>query len=107
MIVSGGENVYPAEVENALFGHPAVADVAVIGVPDEKWGEAVRACVVLKPGESANAGDIIAFAKTRIAGFKVPKAIDFVAALPRNPSGKILRRELRAPFWEGRGRMVN
>jgi len=107
MIVSGGENVYPAEVENALFGHPAIADVAVIGVPDERWGEAVRACVVLKPGESATAADIIAFAKTRIAGYKVPKAIDFVAALPRNPSGKILRRELRAPFWEGRARMVN
>ncbi|MFZ3035196.1 MAG: fatty acid--CoA ligase [Parvibaculum sp.] len=107
MIVSGGENVYPAEVENALFGHPAVADVAVIGVPDDRWGEAVKACVVLKPGETADATDIIAFAKTRIAGFKVPKTIDFVEALPRNPSGKILRRELRAPYWEGRGRMIN
>tara|TARA_R110000824_G_scaffold118960_2_gene271445 strand:- start:65008 stop:66579 length:1572 start_codon:yes stop_codon:yes gene_type:complete len=107
MIVSGGENVYPAEVENALFSFPAVADVAVIGVPDERWGEAVKACVVLKPGESATAEEIIAFAKTRIAGFKVPKSIDFINALPRNPSGKILRRELRAPFWEGRGRMVN
>jgi acyl-CoA synthetase (AMP-forming)/AMP-acid ligase II len=107
MIVSGGENVYPAEVENALFGHPAIADVAVIGVPDERWGEAVKACVVLKPGEKAEAADIIAFAKTRIAGYKVPKSIDFIAALPRNPSGKILRRELRAPYWEGRARMVN
>ena len=107
MIVSGGENVYPAEVENALFGHPAVADAAVIGVPDDRWGEAVKACVVLKPGETADAADIIAFAKTRIAGFKVPKTIDFVEALPRNPSGKILRRELRAPYWEGRGRMIN
>ena len=107
MIVSGGENVYPAEVENALFGHPAVADAAVIGVPDERWGEAVRACVVLKPDASATAEEIIAFAKTRIAGFKVPKAVDFVEALPRNPSGKILRRELRAPFWAGRERMVN
>ncbi len=107
MIVSGGENVYPAEVENALFGHPAIADVAVIGVPDERWGEAVKACVVLKPGMTAEPADIIAFAKTRIAGFKVPKSIDFVAALPRNPSGKILRRELRSPYWEGRARMVN
>ncbi|MDR3497974.1 MAG: fatty acid--CoA ligase [Parvibaculum sp.] len=107
MIVSGGENVYPAEVENALFGHPAIADAAVIGVPDERWGEAVKACVVLKPGMSVEAADIIAFAKTRIAGYKVPKTIDFVAALPRNPSGKILRRELRAPYWEGRTRMVN
>jgi acyl-CoA synthetase (AMP-forming)/AMP-acid ligase II len=107
MIVSGGENVYPAEVENALFGHPAVADAAVIGVPDERWGEAVKACIVLKSGENATAEEIIAYAKTRIAGFKVPKSIDFIAALPRNPSGKILRRELRAPFWEGRERMVN
>ena len=107
MIVSGGENVYPAEVENALFGHPAIADVAVIGVPDERWGEAVKACVVLKPGEAAEAADIVAFAKTRIAGYKVPKSIDFVEALPRNPSGKILRRELRKPYWEGRARMVN
>ncbi|MFZ2469343.1 MAG: fatty acid--CoA ligase, partial [Parvibaculum sedimenti] len=107
MIVSGGENVYPAEVENALFGHPAIADVAVIGVPDERWGEAVKACVVLKPGQNVEVADIIAFAKTRIAGFKVPKSIDIVQALPRNPSGKILRRELRAPYWEGRERMVN
>ncbi len=107
MIVSGGENIYPAEVENALFGHPAVADVAVIGVPDERWGEAVKACVVLKPGMSVEPGEIIAFAKTRIASYKVPKSIDFIEALPRNPSGKILRRELRKPFWEGRARMVN
>lgn len=107
MIVSGGENVYPAEVENALFGHPDIADVAVIGIPDERWGEAVKACVVLKPGVKTEAGDIIAFAKTRIAGFKVPKSIDFVTELPRNPSGKILRRELRAPYWEGRTRMIN
>ena len=107
MIVSGGENVYPAEVENALFSHPDIADVAVIGIPDERWGEAVKACVVLKPGVKAEAADIIAFAKTRIAGFKVPKSIDFVTELPRNPSGKILRRELRAPYWEGRTRMIN
>ncbi len=107
MIVSGGENVYPAEVENALFGHPAIADVAVIGVPDERWGEAVKACVVLKPDAMADAAEIIAFAKTRIAGFKAPKSIDFITTMPRNPSGKILRRELRAPFWEGRERMVN
>ncbi len=107
MIVSGGENVYPAEVENALFGHPAIADVAVIGVPDERWGEAVKACIVLKPGAKAEAIEIIAFVKSRIASYKVPKSIDFIAALPRNPSGKILRRELRAPYWEGRTRMVN
>jgi len=107
MIVSGGENVYPAEVENAVFGHPAVADVAVIGVPDEKWGEAVKAVVVLKPGAEVATDKLIAFVRERIAGYKVPKSIDFVSALPRNPSGKVLRRELRAPYWAGRERQVN
>lgn len=106
MIVTGGENVYPAEVENAVFGHPAVADVAVVGVPDEKWGEAVKAIVVLKPEAQADAADIIAWTKTRIAGFKVPKSVDFIAELPRNPSGKILRRELREPYWAGHTRRV-
>lgn len=107
MIVSGGENVYPAEVENALFGHDDIADVAVIGVPDETWGEAVKAVVVVAPDKTLSAEDVIAFARTRIAGFKVPKSIDFIEALPRNPSGKILRRELRAPYWEGKSRQVN
>jgi fatty-acyl-CoA synthase len=107
MIVSGGENIYPAEVENAVMGHPAVADCAVIGVPDEKWGEAVKAIVVLKAGQTATAEDIIAFCRTRIAGYKVPKSVDFVDSLPRNPSGKILRRELREPYWKGKTRRVN
>ena len=107
MIISGGENVYPAEVESALFGHDEVADVAVIGVPDEKWGEAVKAIVVPKPGCTPDPDSIIAHARERIAGFKCPKTIDFVDALPRNPSGKILRRELRAPYWEGKERAVN
>jgi acyl-CoA synthetase (AMP-forming)/AMP-acid ligase II len=107
MIVSGAENIYPAEVENALMNHPAIADVAVIGVPDERWGEAVKAIVVLKPDEGATQADIIAFVRARIAGYKLPKSIDFVPALPRNPSGKILRRELRAPYWAGRTRQVN
>lgn len=107
MIVSGGENIYPAEVENAVFGHAAVADVAVIGVPDDKWGEAVKAIVVLKPGQNATAEDIIAFTRTRIAGYKLPKTVDFIEALPRNPSGKILRRELREPYWAGKERRVN
>jgi acyl-CoA synthetase (AMP-forming)/AMP-acid ligase II len=107
MIVSGAENVYPAEVESALFGHPAVADVGVIGVPDERWGEAVKAIVVRKPGSEVTAAELIAYARERIAGYKLPKSIDFVEALPRNPSGKILKRELRAPYWRGRERQVN
>jgi acyl-CoA synthetase (AMP-forming)/AMP-acid ligase II len=106
MIVSGGENVYPAEVENAIFSHPDVADAAVIGVPDERWGEAVKAIVVLRDGAAANPASIIAHCRTRIAGYKTPKSVDFIDALPRNPSGKVLRRELRKPFWEGRERMV-
>jgi len=107
MIISGAENIYPAEVESAVYGHPAVAEVAVIGIPDEKWGEAVKAVVALKPGATANADDIIAFARTRIAAFKAPKTVDFIDALPRNASGKILRRELREPYWAGRERRVN
>jgi fatty-acyl-CoA synthase len=106
MIVSGGENVYPAEVENAVFGHPAIADVAVIGVPDDKWGEAVKAVCVVKPGESVDEAAIIAWARERIAAYKAPKSVDFVESIPRNASGKILRRELRKPYWEGRERMV-
>jgi len=107
MIVSGAENIYPAEVESALFGHPAVADVAVFGVPDERWGEAVKAAVVLKPGMSVTGDELIGFARQRIAGYKLPKSIDFIAELPRNPSGKILKRELRKPYWEGMSRNVN
>jgi long-chain acyl-CoA synthetase len=87
MIVSGGENIYPAEVENALYGHPAIQDVAVIGVPDDKWGESVKACVVLKPGATATADDIIAFARARIGGFKLPRSVDFMTELPRNATG--------------------
>jgi long-chain acyl-CoA synthetase len=107
MIISGAENVYPAEVESAIYGHPDVADVAVIGVPDDKWGEAVKAIVVPKPGKTPSAEDIIAFARIRVAGFKAPKTVDFIEALPRNASGKILRRELREPFWAGKTRRVN
>src|SRR5215470_13562614 len=107
MIVSGGENIYPAEVESALFGHPAVGDVAVIGVPDQRWGEAVKAVVVKKPGAEVSAGELIGWARERIAGYKLPKSVDFVDVLPRNPTGKILKRELRKTYWGARERQVN
>ena len=107
MIISGGENVYPAEVESAIYGHPDVLEVAVIGVPDEKWGEAVKAVCAPKPGASIDPESVIGWARERIAGFKVPKTVDLIDALPRNASGKILRKDLRAPYWEGRERQVN
>lgn len=106
MIISGGENVYPAEVESAVYGHPDIAEVAVIGVPDDKWGEAVKAVCVAKPGCTIDAASVIEFTRERVAGFKVPKTIDIVEALPRNPTGKILRRQLREPYWVGRDRQV-
>lgn len=107
MIISGGENVYPAEVESAIYGHPDVLEVAVVGVPDDKWGEAVKAFCVPRAGATVDPDSVISWARERIAGFKVPKSVDIIPALPRNASGKILRKDLRAPFWEGRERMVN
>lgn len=107
MIISGAENIYPAEVESAMFGHPDIADVAIIGVPDDKWGEAVKAVVVLKPGAEADEQSILAYTQSNIAKFKVPKSIDFVEALPRNPTGKVLKRSLREPYWAGKDRNVN
>jgi long-chain acyl-CoA synthetase len=109
MIVSGGENIYPAEVENVLFGHPGVADVAVIGVPSEKWGETVKAVVVRTgspDGDALTAEELIAFSRSLLAHFKCPTSVDFVSVLPRNPSGKVLKRELREPYWRDRSRGV-
>jgi long-chain acyl-CoA synthetase len=106
MIVSGGENIYPAEVENVLAKHPDVGDVAVIGVPDEKWGEAVKAVVVRREGASVTEPDLITFAREYLAGYKLPKSVDFTDALPRNPSGKLLKREIREPYWEGSQRQI-
>ena len=106
MLVSGGENVYPAEVENVLYGHPGIAEVAVIGVPSERWGETVKAIVVPKAGARPSADDVIAFARERLAKYKCPTSVDFVDALPRSASGKVLKKDLRAPYWEGRERMV-
>lgn len=106
MIVSGGENVYPAEVENVLAAHPAVADVSVIGVPDQRWGETVKAVVVPAPGATVDEAELIAHARASLAGFKCPTSVDVVDVLPRNPSGKVLECELRAPYWEGRARSI-
>jgi long-chain acyl-CoA synthetase len=107
MIVTGGENVYPAEVENALMSHSSVADCAVIGVPDERWGETVKAIVVVIPGSVTTPEELMAFARSRIAGYKVPRSIDFRADLPRNPTGKVLKRQLREPYWAGMDRRIH
>jgi acyl-CoA synthetase (AMP-forming)/AMP-acid ligase II len=107
MIVSGGENVYPAEVESVLFAHPDVADVAVVGVPDERWGEAVKAVVVRRDGATLDEPDLIEYCRGKIAGFKRPRSVDFVEALPRNPTGKLLKRELRERYWAGHDRRVS
>jgi long-chain acyl-CoA synthetase len=98
MIVSGGENVYPIEVEEVISQHPAVAEVAVIGVPDERWGETVKALVVLAPDAAVDAGELVTFARERLAGYKLPRSVEFVAELPRSPAGKVLKRELRARY---------
>ena len=107
VIISGGENVYPAEIERALAAHPSVADVAVIGVPHDRWGEVPKALVVRKPNSDVSADVLIAFCAGRIAGYKVPSSIEFMDALKRNASGKLLKHELRALYWAGRGRKVN
>jgi len=107
MIVSGGENIYPIEIENALSGHPSVADIAVIGVPDEKWGEAVKAIIVLKEGTTLEPDELIAYARERLAGYKIPRSVDFATELPRNPSGKLLKRILREPYWKDQERAIN
>jgi fatty-acyl-CoA synthase len=96
-----------AAFENAVGAHPSVAEIGVIGVPDDRWGETVKAVVVRVLGSEVTAQELIAFTRQRLAGFKCPTSVDFVAALPRTPSGKILKRELREPYWAGRGRHVN
>ncbi len=106
MIISGGENIYSREIEDVILKHPAVFEVAVIGVPDEKWGEAVKAMVALKPGQKANEEDIIQFCKDHLASYKKPKSVEFIEAIPKNPYGKVLKRELREKYWTGESRRV-
>lgn len=107
MIISAGENVYPAEIESVLCGHPAVAEAAVIGVPHDTFGELVQALVVLKEGAEAAGADLVDHCRGRLADFKVPHRVEFLTALPRTPSGKIKKALLRRPYWEGRDRQVN
>jgi acyl-CoA synthetase (AMP-forming)/AMP-acid ligase II len=106
MIISGGENIYSVQVEEAINQHPAVLECAVFGVPDEEWGESVKAVVVLKPGTEATEQDIIDEAKKHLAGYQKPRSVDFVSALPKAPTGKILKRELRGPYWADHDRGV-
>ena len=107
VIISGGENVRSIEVEDALFSHPAVAEVAVIGVPDEKWGELVFALVVRTPESTITEADLIAYTKTKLAGYKCPKQIEFRDALARTATGKLQKFKLREPYWAGRAKAVN
>lgn len=107
LIISGGENVFPGEVEDVILSCPGVAEVAVIGIPSQEWGEEVKAIVVAAPGARPSAAHIIAWTKARIASYKAPKSVDFVVTLPRNAAGKILKRELRRSYWAGWDRQIN
>jgi acyl-CoA synthetase (AMP-forming)/AMP-acid ligase II len=106
MIISGGVNIYPAEIESVLFSHPAVRDVAVIGVPDAHWGESVKAVVELQPGANVSEDELIAYCGDRLAGYKRPRSVDFVPELPRDAAGKLQKRKVREPYWAGTGRKI-
>ena len=106
MIISGGVNIYPAEIEAVLAAHPAIADVAVISVPDSLWGESVKAVVELRPGATATEDEIIVFSTEHLADYKKPRSVDFVQELPRNPTGKLLKSQIRAPYWKDAGRKI-
>jgi acyl-CoA synthetase (AMP-forming)/AMP-acid ligase II len=107
MIISGGFNIYPREVEDVLYSHPAVLEAAVFGVPDEKWGEAVKAAVSLRAGMTATEEEIIEHCRKYLAGYKKPKSVVFLASLPKSAYGKILRRTLKEQYWQGKGRMIS
>jgi len=106
MIISGGMNIYPAEIEAALERHPAVREVAVFGIPSEEWGEAVHAAVVVESGHTLTPEALMGFGREHLASYKVPRSISFVDELPKTGSGKLLKRSLREPFWQGRTRRV-
>lgn len=106
MIISGGFNIYPAEIEQVLYAHPDIYEAAAVGIPDEEWGEQIKAVVVLKPGHSASAQHIMDFCAQGLPGFKRPRSVDFTQELPKNPNGKIVRRLVREPFWAGKERQV-
>ncbi len=106
MVISGGTNIYPAEVEAVLHAHPAVMDAAVIGVPDDQWGESVKAVVQLRAGMTASAEDLIRFCGERLAGYKKPRTVEFVDELPRDAAGKLLKRQIRDRYWAGAGRRI-
>jgi acyl-CoA synthetase (AMP-forming)/AMP-acid ligase II len=107
MILTGGENVYSTEVENILYMHPAILEAAVIGVPDEQWGEMVKAIVVLRQGMETTAEEVMSFCKERLARYKAPKSVEFYASLPKTGSGKIAKGELREKYWKGMQKMVH
>jgi long-chain acyl-CoA synthetase len=106
MIISGGVNIYPAEIEDALHRHPAIEDVAVFGVPDDEWGERVHAAVQLRSGQTMLAEDLRAFARRHLADYKVPREVSFHTDFPRDTAGKLVKRVLRDPFWAGRDRKI-
>ena len=106
MIISGGENIYSTQVEAAIHQHPGVLESAVFGIPDDEWGESVKAVVVMKPGETATEQEIIDSAAQHLASYQKPRSVDFVDSLPKAPTGKILKRQLRDPYWEAAGKKV-
>ena len=106
MIKSGGVNIYPKEIEGVLYTHPKIMDAAVIGVPDQLWGEAVKAIIILREGQKATEEEIIQFCQGKLAGYKIPRSVDFTTEFPRTAVGKILKRELRAPFWKDKAAKI-
>ena len=106
MIISGGFNVYPSEIEQVIWSLPEVQDCAVIGVPDPKWGEAVKAVIELKPGRSLTEEDVLAVCRQRLGGVKTPKTVEFWPTLPRTPVGKVRKKDIRERFWQGQARTI-